>query len=198
MQNDCLYNEQEILFQVAGGDQRAFTLLVEQHTATIYAHVLTYIKNAFRAEEIVQDVFMNVWKHRAELPSITNFPGYLYVMTRNRTISAFREKIFNPGEPEKDELEADELNPAGALELRQLSETLQQGIALLPPRRKQVFAMSRFDGMSYDAIAKELGVSKSAVNQHIVEALLFLRTYLRDQTGILLVAIASTLALFYE
>lgn len=180
MESDCVYNEQDILARVAAGDQRAFTQVVEQYTATIYAHVLTYIKNAFRAEEITQDIFVNVWKHRTELPGIANFSGYLYVITRNRSISAFREKIFSP-EPEKDELETDGLNPAGALEFRQFSETVMRGIALLPPRRKQVFSMSRFEGMSYEEIARRLEISKSAVNQHIVEALLFLRTFLRNQ-----------------
>lgn len=182
MGNDCVYNEQDILARVAAGDQAAFTLLVQQHTATIYAHVLAYLKNAVRSEEIVQDIFMNVWKHRTELPGIANFPGYLYVMTRNRTHSAFREKLFDVREPEKEELESNALNPAGALEYRQLSETLVRGIGLLPPRRRQVFTMSRLDGMNYEQIARELGISKSAVNQHIVEALVFLRTYLRNQS----------------
>lgn len=187
MGNDCLYNEQEVLSRVAEGDQRAFKLLVEKYSATIYAHALMYLKNASRAEEITQDVFVNVWKHRTELPSITNFPGYIYVITRNRTHSAFRERMLKLEEAEKDELETNWLNPAGELELRQLSETLNRGINLLPPRRKQVFTMSRFEAKSYDEIAHELGVSKSAVNKHIIEALIYLRTYLRNQMGPLII-----------
>lgn len=180
MKNDCAYNEQDILARVAKSDQRAFELLVEHHTAVIYSHVLTYIKNAPRAEEITQDIFMKIWKHREELPSVVNFRGYLHVITRNTTISALREKI-RTGVESKDELDTGSLNPAGSLELRELAETLQQGIALLPPRRKQVFMLSRIEGLSYEEIAGRLGISKSAVNQHIVEALLFLRTYLRDR-----------------
>lgn len=188
MGKDAVYNEQEVLRRVAKGDQRSFVLLVEQHTPVIYAHVLTYIKNASRAEEITQDIFMKVWKHREELPAITNFRGYLYVMTRNSTISAFRAKMVTWEEAQKDELETSNLNPAGVMEFRQLSETLMLGVKLLPPRRKQVFTMSRFDGMSYEEIAATLGISKSAVNQHIVEALVFLRTYLKDKTGMLAMA----------
>jgi RNA polymerase sigma-70 factor (ECF subfamily) len=198
LQNDCLYNEQEILARVAEDDERAFALLVQEYTATIYTHVLTYLKNAARAEEITQDIFMNVWKHRKELPSILNFPGYLYVMTRNRTHSAFREKIFNPDELGKDELENASLNPATILEFRQLSETLREGINLLPPRRKEVFTMSRFDKLSYDQIAAQLGVSKSAVNKHIIEALVFLRTHLRNQAGpLILIVFSACESLFF-
>lgn len=192
MGSDCEYIEGDILARVAAGDQRAFTLVVERYSAPVYAHVLTYIKNAFRAEEITQDIFVKVWELRSGLPAIANFSGYLYIMTRNRAISAFREKIFNP-EPEKDELETDGLNPAGILEFRQFSETVRQGIGLLPPRRKEVFTLSRFEGLSYEEIANRLEISKSAVNQHIVEALLFLRTFLRNQTllSILLVLLVS-------
>lgn len=193
MGNDCVYNEQDTLVRVAQGDQRAFVLLVEQHTPAVYSHVLTYIKNASRAEEITQDIFMKLWKHREELPAVTNFKGYLYVVTRNSTMSAFRERIFRWDHADKDELEAAGLDPAGALELRQLSETLAKGIELLPPRRKQVFIMSRSEGLSYEEIALQLGISKSAVNQHIVEALVFLRTYLRNQSAFFILAFCLAL-----
>ena len=185
MENDCLNNEKEILARVAKGDQKAFELLIDEYSTTIYKHVLTYLKNVSRAEEITQDIFMSVWLHRADLPSIDNFAGYLFVMTRNRTNSAFREKLLKTDEP-KDELESNWLNPARALEYRQLSEVLREGIDLLPPRRKEVFAMSRFEGKSYDEIAGALEISRSGVNKHIIEALLFLRTYLANRMSLFL------------
>jgi RNA polymerase sigma-70 factor (family 1) len=175
-----LDNEKEILTRIAEGDQKAFALLIDQYSATVYKHVLTYLKNALRAEEITQDIFMNVWKHRSELPAINNFAGYLFVLTRNRTNSAFREKLLAVNEP-KDELESNWLNPANALEYRELSETLRKAIELLPPRRKEVFTRSRFESKSYEEIAIELGISKSAVNKHIIEALVFLRTYMASE-----------------
>lgn len=196
MRNYSLHNEPELLKQIAQGDERAFALLVEGYGASIYAHVLTYIKDATRSEEITQDIFLNVWNHRQELPSIQNFRGYLYVLTRNRTISAFREKIIRYEEAEKDQLQAG-LNPAGLMEYRQLSDTLQRGIGQLPARRKEVFIMSRFDGMTYEEIANHLNISKSAVNKHIIEALVFLRTFLRNETTCLLSVLLAA-SLFYK
>ena len=188
MVRDSVYNEMEVLELIAKGDQRAFVLLVDHYSATIYTHVLTYLKNAAHAEEITQDILVKVWKNREDLPAVTNFPGYLYIITRNMTISAFRQKIASWDDSQHDELESDSLNPAGALEYRQFSDTVLQGIKLLPPRRQQVFTMSRFDGLSYEAIAQQLGISKSSVNQHIVEALLFLRTHLRNQLAMVLIS----------
>lgn len=180
LNNDSLHTDPETLKLIAQGDQRAFALIVESYGATIYAHVLTYIKNAVRAEEITQDIFMSVWNHREELPSIQNFRGYLYVLTRNRTISAFREKIIKYDETEKDQLQSS-MNPAGLMEYRQLSDALQRGIDRLPARRKEIFIMSRFDGRTYEEIATHLNISKSAVNKHIIQALAFLRTFLRNE-----------------
>jgi RNA polymerase sigma-70 factor (ECF subfamily) len=180
LRNDSLHNEPELLERIARGDERAFAWLVEAYGASVYAHVLTYIKDATRAEEITQDIFLNVWNHRLELPSIQNFRGYLYILTRNRTISVLRERIIKYNEAEKDELQTN-LNPAGLMEYRQLSDALRRGIDQLPARRKEIFLMSRFDGKTYDEIASHLDISKSAVNKNIVEALVFLRTFLRNE-----------------
>ncbi|MGZ3922962.1 MAG: RNA polymerase sigma factor [Flavisolibacter sp.] len=180
MKNQFLHNETESLKLIASGNQKVFTALVEAYGARVYSHVLSYIKNAAKAEEITQDIFMNVWNHREQLPSIQNFRGYLYVLTRNRTVSAFRERIIKYNEAEKDELETD-VTPAGLIEYRQLSEIIQRGIDELPPRRKEIFVMSRFGGKTYEEIATQLNISKSAVNKNIIEALVFLRSFLRNE-----------------
>lgn len=191
MENDSLNTEPEILKKIAAGDEHAFEHLVEQYTAIIYAHVVSYLKNASRAEEITQDIFMSIWLHREELPAIQNFRGYLFVLTRNRTISAFRERIFRYDEAEKDEL-LTTVNPEGLLEYRELSEALKRGIDQLSPRRKEIFMMSRFEGKTYDQIAHHFTISKSAVNKHIIEALAFLRTFLHNEMGSLMAAAILT------
>lgn len=177
------HNEKELLLRVAARDQRAFTLLVEQYAATVYRHVLQYIKSAPLAEEITQDIFLKIWENVDALANLQSFAAYLHVITRNRTISELRKKLDGPVEAAIDEIEEKLLTPATQLEYRQLSDILQQGIELLPSRRKQVFKMSRFEGMTYEHIATELSISKGTVNEHIVEALAFLRGYLKGQMG---------------
>ena len=184
MRNDCFHNEREILFLVSKGDEHAFSEIVQKYSAIIYTHALTYIKNALQAEEITQDIFLSLWQRREELPMINNFKAYLYAMVRNRTISEFRKKLLALDEQPADELESLSPGPVDSVEMRQLLGILMQGIQKLPARRKQVFTMSRFEGMSYDEIARKLGISKSSVNQHIVEALVYLRTYLRNQMAV--------------
>ena len=93
MEHDCAYNEQDILCQVANGDEKAFSILIKQYSAVVYTHALMYLKNAVLSEEVTQDVFMSVWRKREELPVVNNFKGYLHVISRNRIISEFRKKM---------------------------------------------------------------------------------------------------------
>jgi len=178
------YSEKEVFNRIAAGEERAFSLVVEQYSARIYAFVLAWLKKPVTAEEVTQDILLSVWKHRTELPAIINFQGWLYTITRNKTFSAFRKLLQHDQLPGTDEVEDPIHSPLAALEYRELTQILNQGIAQLPPRRQQVFRMSRFEGKSYDEIARVLGISRSAVNQHIVESIVFLRNWLHHETGL--------------
>lgn len=181
MGNDCQYLENELLAKVAEADEKAFTRLVAHYAPIIYTHILTYIKDVPQAEELTQDIFVGIWKIRHTLPQIENFRAYIFRAARNRTISALRQQLKHVSLSGRDDWEDALSNPADTLELRELNRVILEGIELLPPRRKQVFKMSRLDGMGYDDIAKELNVSRSAVNQHIVESLVFLRGHLQGK-----------------
>ena len=174
---------------IASGDQQAFTILVERYTSTIYGHLVSYLKNVQEAEDITQEIFIALWKKRQQLPQIKNLSAYLFTATKNRAINAFRNKLNTLEEPPADTIGSLLATPSDHLEYRELYRALMAGIAKLPPRRKQVFTMSRVTGLSYEEIATSLGISRSAVKQHIIEAMLFLRRYLKKCMGIVVPAV---------
>ncbi|MCR6721213.1 MAG: RNA polymerase sigma-70 factor [Chitinophagaceae bacterium] len=173
--------EEELLRKIAEADEKAFARLVAHYAPIIYAHILSYIKDPQQSEEITQDIFVGIWNVRTTLPDIVNFRAYIFRATRNRTITALRQQLSHESLAGRDEWEDTLSNPAEKMELRELNQVIMAGIELLPPRRQQVFKMSRLQGLSYDEIAAELNISKSAVNQHIVESLVFLRTHLKGK-----------------
>ncbi|MBX3255178.1 MAG: sigma-70 family RNA polymerase sigma factor [Chitinophagaceae bacterium] len=175
------YNDADLAALIASGDQLAFTVLVERYTSVIYGHLVSYLKNGQEAEDITQDIFITLWKNRQQLPGILNLSAYLSATTRNRANNAFRNKLNTLAEPPADTIESVLVTPSDHLEYRELYNVLMSGIAELPPRRKQVFTMSRITGLSYDEIAVSLGISRSAVKQHIIEAMLFLRKHLKSR-----------------
>lgn len=180
------YQEKELLAQIAGGDQRAFALIVSRYTKVIYPHLLSYVKNAQKAEEITQDVFLRIWNNREKLTDIENFSGYIYVIARNRALTALKERLADAATASVDQLQDLLTRPESVpVELKELAIVLDEAINALPPRRKEVFMLSRKEGLTYEEIAGRLHISRSTVRQHIVEALAFLRNYLKEKLGII-------------
>ena len=124
---------------------------------------------------------MAVWKNRAKLVNMENFPGYLYVITRNRALKAFRELVDDTEEPPEDMIQTLLQGPEANMEYKDLQRILHQGISQMPKRRKEVFKLSRIEQLTYREIADQLEISTNAVKLHIVEALIFLRTFMKEK-----------------
>ncbi len=189
MGNNPSYHENDLLALVGDGDERAFSAIVAHYTPIIYAQLLLYLKNAQRAEEAVQDIFMSIWRNREKLPGMENFPGYVYVITRNRVQTIIKEKVFATTEPPPDTLQTQLAGPATAVQLKELQQAIHQGIDQLPPRRKEVFRLSRIENMTYEEIGDRLGISRNAVKQHITEAMVFLRHHLQKELDVIVIAL---------
>lgn len=181
-------NEPDLLLRLAQNDEKAYSEIIEQYGSIIYGHCLMYVKDAGLAEEITQDILYSLWKQRADLPAVKNFPGYVYMMTRKRSISAFKAKLAAT-EPPPDHLKSLQNSPVSNIEYKQLSEAIARGIEKLPAKRKQIFKMSRYEGLSYEEIAQQLNIAKSTVKDHILEALVFLRTYIKEEYGIVTISL---------
>ncbi len=186
MKNNNIYKEEELLTLVAAGNQPAFTQLVAHYTPIIYRHLLLYGKDAAQAEEVTQDILLTIWNNRQKLSGMENFAGYVYVITRNRANLIFRQKLKAISKPPDDLLQQYFEEAPADLELKELYEIVNRGIELLPPKRREVFKLSRFEHLSYEEIAARLSITRSTVRQHIIASLFFLRTYLKEEGGIIM------------
>jgi RNA polymerase sigma-70 factor (ECF subfamily) len=99
-------------------------------------------------------------------------------MSRNEIFSQLRKKAGDAEPPDK-AIEEKLWIPDLQLQNKQSYQAILKAIELLPPARKNVFKMSRLDGLSYDEIAAQLNISRNGVKDHIVKALNFLRNHLR-------------------
>jgi RNA polymerase sigma-70 factor (ECF subfamily) len=169
------YVEKELLARIAKGDSKAFSVVFNKYRLPVFMHVLSILKSPERAEEITQDVFLKIWRHREKLGDILSFENYLFIVTRNYTISELRKK-FIVNAPEADESYT--WTPERQLQFKELSNQLHEIINRLPPRRKQVFVMSRLESKTHQQIADELKISAGTVNQQLIAALSFIRAEL--------------------
>ena len=142
--------------------------------------------------DVVQDVFISLWKKRYDLNDDTNLDAFLFTVAKNSVISIFRKKIS-----EKEYLKY--LQQVSVLfhcdneeqfDYQNLSEKIHELVGRLPEQRKRIFQMSKEKGMSNKAIAEELCISVKTVEDHMTKARRFIREHLTEHG---LIAI-----LFYE
>ncbi|WP_164974213.1 RNA polymerase sigma factor [Filimonas effusa] len=187
------HNEKALLQLVADGDELAFTQLFNSYWNTVYAQALAYLKSVSLAQDIVQEVFLKVWHKRAALPAVERIDNYIFIIARNEIISQLRKKL-----PEGDASALPEQAPELVMQpdkqyaYRQQHQLLAKAVELLPPQRKLVFSLNRYEGLSYEEIAQQLGISRETVKGHMVKALAFVRTYLVSHGDVLLLLLLST------
>lgn len=146
----------------------------------LYSVAYNYFRDQTTAQELVQDVFVNVWMKRAELARVQDLGAYLYRCMKNRIYDQFdtlasREKLIrNATRQYTEEVNATEETVA----YEETLALLNQEIAKLPSTTRTIFKLSRFDRYTNEEIARHMQVSAKAVEYHITVALKKLRVRL--------------------
>lgn len=138
------------------------------------------------ADEIVQEVFIKIWTKRNTLDESLSFKSFLMTITKNMALNTLK-KVANDGKLREAILYKSQksYNPIyDQLQERELERVKKNALDLLPPRQRQVFEMARNQGMSYDDIGQELGISKNTVKSQMRKALETLRNHLLKQPDI--------------
>lgn len=166
-----------LLQQVAGGNEKAFSRLFHEHKQMVYNVAWTYTEDKTLSEEILQDVFVIVWKNRDKLVGIEDFAAYIYVIAKNRALRVLKS-ARSKATSDISQLSRLSENPSIRLSEHQVQGLLQQALALLSPQQRRVFQLSRMEGLSREQVAEEMGISKATVSVHLTIALRLVRAFL--------------------
>lgn len=177
-------NESALLLKVAAGNELAYTQLVEKYWQKVLQHALSFVKLYPVAEELTQDVFIQIWDKREKLSEVNSFDNYLFIVSRNLIISHIRKKLIETDSLKGEKLQELFFKPDEQYEFKELVEIINEGAALLQEPRRSVFLLSRMEGRDADYISKELGIATRTVRWHLLQALNFLRNYLHKQYNI--------------
>ena len=185
----------ELLKQLREGDESAFRELYDRHSRTVSSFVFHLTHSAVDAEDILQETFLKLWTSRTQLPPIDNISNYIFTIARNKTVDHLR-KIAQQ-QRLLDHVWANISLPADGIEqeldARESQHLINKAFAQLTEQQQTIFRMSRQEGMTHDAIARKLNLSKSRVKNVQVETLRYIRLFLSRQAGPLgmLVVLAS-------
>ncbi len=177
------YIDNELIKRLRRGDVEAFNQIFYGYSSKLYHFGYGYLKSKEDAEEMVQEIFSKIWDKRADIKEEYQFQSYLFTIAFNYIKKYFRSKVlinkyaeFAALNDVATEQTQNEVNYA-SLKLR-----VDQLIDEMPEKRKAVFIKSRVEGKNSKEIAVEMNISPSTVENHLNQALRFLRQHLKDET----------------
>jgi len=157
-------------------NEAAFNVLFDRYWVKLYNTCNRYLKNRETSEEVVHDIFLNLWNRRADL-EIVSFEHFLLNAVRYQAYNRIRAKkltiayiddSLNPDTEERSK--ADD-----RIKEKELQQEVHAYLHALPKRCQEIFQLSRFNYLSNDEIAAQLGISKRSVENQITVALKHLR-----------------------
>lgn len=178
--------EHVLMDRICAGDPDAFRALLERYWLPLNRYATGVIKDADAAEDIVQNVFVRVWRQRSDWVPTGSVSAYLYTITRNLALNARRDRNAEMQRRERGGhrlLSSSESVPDREAAAQALREEVEAAIEALPERRREAFVLSRFHGLSYQEIADTMGVATQTVANQMRTALGELREALSDHFG---------------
>jgi RNA polymerase sigma-70 factor (ECF subfamily) len=173
-------NERDLQQRIRAGDESAFDVVFRAHYARLVRMAESIVRERASAEEIAQEVMLELWRRRESLQLEQTFGAYLIRSTRNRALNHVRHERVVARELAAATLEEREAQGADAEMLgRELAGAVREAIEALPERNREVFQLSRTHGLRYAEIASVLGVSVKTVEKRMGQAL----AELRDRLG---------------
>ncbi|HEU4791840.1 MAG TPA: sigma-70 family RNA polymerase sigma factor [Flavobacterium sp.] len=177
-------DESVVLLNVASGNELVYSRLVEKYWQKVLQHALSFVKSYPVAEELTQDVFIQIWDKRERLTEVKSFDNYLFIVSRNLIITHIRKKLIETETFKGEKLQEMFLKPDDQYEFQELNKIIQEGANLLSEPRRTIFLLSRIEGKDADFISEELGLAKRTIRWHLLEALNFMRVYLNKHYGL--------------
>ena len=171
-----LYTDQDLIKLLQTDTSRAIDLLFRMHYTYLCQSVYRILPNTTTAEDLVQDVFYELWKKKDNININTSIRAYLRRAARNKTLNYIRDqKMQFEDEENSPELESGAESSSEKLETQELQQHINKAIEALPERCRLVFSLSRYEEMTYAQIATSLGISIKTVENQISKALKLLR-----------------------
>ncbi|WP_321376228.1 RNA polymerase sigma-70 factor [uncultured Draconibacterium sp.] len=158
-------------------DHNAFKELFDLYSNPLYKFSYTYLKSKDLAEDVVQEVFTKIWEKRKDLKTDTSFKSYLFTIALNSIrkqfnkaarLNAIKHDILNNFSSDKSDFDQKDT-------YQELLNKLEELVATMPKKRREVFIKKKFEEKSIKEIAKELDISAKTVEYHISESIKFLK-----------------------
>jgi len=164
------------------GNIPAFNTLFGKYGSRLYRFAYGYLRSTEEAEELVQEVFTTIWEKRAQLKEELSFKAFLFTIAFNLIKKNFRNRVHASEYFKTGIMEDFDIETSDRVTYNSLHQFISELVDKLSARRKEIFIKSRFEGLSIKEIAKELKISHKTVENHLTDALKFIRANLQRES----------------
>jgi RNA polymerase sigma-70 factor (ECF subfamily) len=163
--------DETLMARVAQGDRQAITLLFERYQLKVYRFVLRLVADKATAEDIVSDVFIELWRHAASFEGRARLSTWILAIARNRAVSAMRRRVDQPLEDGMADAIPDRACTAQeSLEAAERSAVLRRCLAQLSPAHREIIDLVYYHEKSVEDVSAIMGISAATVKTRMFYA----------------------------
>lgn len=196
MNEDRLYEDRELFSRISEGDEAAFTLFFHRYTPRLKPFIVGIVKVEAIADEILQEVFLKVWTNRKNLVHVKEPAAWIYRVASNLSIEQLRRQATEYKNL-KNSIAAQGKNPDDVLQklsAKELQELIHEAVEQLPGKRKEIYLLTREEGLSHKEIADQLNLSIQTVKNQVTAAVKSIQEHILKSRGIYIPVILLTAA----
>jgi RNA polymerase sigma-70 factor (family 1) len=197
---ESLQHKLQLLRLTAQGNEEAFTALFHLYKYKLHGYILSLTDSPALTDDIVQEVFMKLWRTGIDLSAVEQPDAYIFRMAKNHAIDAFRRlaretRLLSGLKQHSTSLDSPGSQP---VEIKELERVIKRVVDALPPQQKLVYTLSREQGMKHEDIAEQLNISAGTVKNHMIQALRSIRNELRKHPEFYSSALLSLIAFYSQ
>lgn len=174
--------DKKIIRNINRGDIQQFEVLFKDYYEKLCQFAMVYLNSIEQAEEVIQDTFYNIWKNKKTLNIKTSLKAYLYTAVKNNCLQEIRKHNLDIKYENyyKSHYSNNSISPVEELNAKELSKVINKTLNSLPERCREIFKMSRYEGLKYHEIADKLSISIKTVEANMGKALKQFRSNLKE------------------
>jgi RNA polymerase sigma-70 factor (ECF subfamily) len=170
-----------LMAEVVVGKRDSLELLVRRYATPLLTFIERMVGDPHQSEELLQDVFLAVWKNRRQYQFPRPFKAWLYAIAINRCRTVGRRSVPRPMPLEEDAVLCPTDSPMEAAISTETANILVTAVTMLPPQQRAVVALKIWDGLSYAEIAVVLDRTEATIRAHMHHGLAALKKYLEPR-----------------
>ncbi|MDP4290952.1 MAG: RNA polymerase sigma-70 factor [Bacteroidota bacterium] len=170
-------DEENLIKRLRQDDEKAFNTLFYQYHERVYNLARRFLPFKEDAEEIVQIVFIALWENRYQVDQTKPLSHYILAIARHWIYNTVKKNIYRQGYLDHLQQQNKSLDfvTEDAVSYNELNSLVEKLTTDLPPKRSEIFRLSRNEGLSYREIASRLSITESTVNTQLTKALDYVR-----------------------